>query len=321
MFQFQKSAQKSAALVMAALCIAGCSGNDAEVARQAQAKAQAFAATQKTWRDERRARLTLPDGWTSLVGLHWLDRGAHYIGHNTDNGIPLAAGPEHMGMIELTKDNAIRFVPDRDAVLTLDGAPLQGSTTLLSDASDAGPSKLGFDEGKGLLTVIKRGDRYALRVKHADAPTRTGFKGIEYWPGGPDWVVQAKFVPHPAGTTIPVVNIVGTTEAVSNPGAVEFQRDEQTWRLEALDEGDGELMLVFADGTSGKGSYPAGRFLYASMPDAKGNVSLDFNKAYNPPCAFTAYATCPLPPPENRLEKLKVEAGEKAYHYEERKSQ
>jgi uncharacterized protein (DUF1684 family) len=303
-------------LLLLALVATGC--KDKEATHQAaEAKARAFAASQQTWRDERRAKLTQPDGWTSLVGLHWIDEGEHYFGSDADNGIRLAAGPAHVGMIS-RKGDRLRFVPEKGAALTLDGQPLAGATTLRSDADDLGPSKLGFDDGKGVITVIKRGDRYALRVKHADAPTRTDFKGIEYWPGGDDWIVKARFVPNAPGKAIPVANIIGITEDVPNPGAVEFQRDGKTYRIEALDEGDGVLSLVFADRTSGHGSYPAGRFLDAPLPDAKGSVVVDFNKSYNPPCAFTPFATCPLPPPENRLD-LEVVAGEKAYHFEEPK--
>jgi uncharacterized protein (DUF1684 family) len=119
-------------------------------------------------------------------------------------------------------------------------------------------------------------------------------------------------VPHPAGQTIEIASIIGTTDQVPNPGAIEFTRDGKTYRIEAQDEGEGELFLVFADRTNGHGSYGAGRFLYAPMPDANGKVMLDFNQSYNPPCAFTAFATCPLPPPQNRLD-LAITAGEKAY--------
>jgi uncharacterized protein (DUF1684 family) len=305
-------------LLLLALAATAC--KDEEAIRQAaEAKAQAFAAGERAWRDERRAKLTRPDGWTSLVGLHWLEEGEHYVGSDADNGIRIAAGPAHVGMI--SRNGArVRFVPEKSAALSLDGQPLTGAVTLVSDADAGanGPSRLGFDEGKGVITVIKRGDRYALRVKHADAPTRIGFKNIEYWPGGKEWVVKAKFIPHEAGKTIPIANIVGTTDNVANPGAVEFQHDGKTVRIEALDEGDGVLSLVFADRTSGHGSYPAGRFLDAPMPDANATVVLDFNKSYNPPCAFTAFATCPLPPPENRLD-LQVVAGEKAYHPQEPK--
>lgn len=274
----------------------------------------AFAQTQQAWRDKRRENLMKPDGWTSLIGLHWIEPGPHYVGSAADNGIRLAMGPAHFGLIDLRKNGSVRLMPERGASLTLDDKPLKGSTTLVSDedAGEAGPSRLGFDEGKGLATVIERGGRHALRVKHADAPARTGFAGLDYWPADASWKIDGKFVPHPAGKTIEIADIIGTLSQVSNPGAVEFQRDGKTYRIEALDEGDDELFLVFADRTNGHGSYGAGRFLYAQKPDLSGRVVLDFNRSYNPPCAFTPFATCPLPPPENRLD-LAVASGEKAY--------
>ncbi|MHB8911613.1 MAG: DUF1684 domain-containing protein [Lysobacter sp.] len=272
----------------------------------------AFAADQQAWRDQRKADLTLPEGWTSLVGLHWLDPGAHYLGSDPDNGIRLAMGPAHLGMIEL-KRGGLRFVPEKGAALTIDGAPLAGGAVLRADDDPAGPSKLAFDDGKGVATVIKRSERYALRVRHADAPSRTGFKGIDYWPAAAGWQVSGRFLPHPPGRTLTIANITGTTDDVPNPGAIEFQHDGRTYRIEALDEGDGGLFLVFADRSNGHGSYGAGRFLDAAKPDAQGRVTLDFNRAYNPPCAFTPFATCPLPPAENRLD-LVIDAGEKNYH-------
>jgi uncharacterized protein (DUF1684 family) len=272
----------------------------------------AFAQTEKTWRDQRRERLLAPDGWTSLIGLHWIDQGSHYLGSAADNGIRLAMGPEHLGMIDI-KGDRIRFVPDKDAALTLDDQPLKMATDLKADLDDGGPSVVGFDDGKGEATVIKRGERYALRVKHADAPTRTGFTGLDYWPMDPGWKVEGKYVRHEAGKTMDVASIIGTIEPAANPGLVEFQRDGQTYRIEAIDEGDGRLFLVFADRTNGHGSYGAGRFLYAETPDASGKVVIDFNQSYNPPCAFTSFATCPLPPPENRLD-VAITAGEKAYN-------
>ena len=301
------------ALFALALLATACENKEA-LQKAADAKVQAFNATQQAWRDQRRADLTQPDGWTSLVGLHWLEQGEHYFGSDADNGIRLAVGPAHIGMISL-QDGRIRLVPEKGAPITLDGQPLKGATTLLSDADDKGPSQIGFDEGKGLITVIKRGDRYALRVRHADAATRSGFKGIEYWPGGDDWIIQAKYVPNAPGKTLPIANIVGTTDNVANPGAFEFQRGDKTYRIEALDEGDGLLSLIVADRTRGLGSYRAGRFLDVPMPGASGTAVLDFNKSYNPPCAFTAFATCPLPPAENRLD-LEIVAGEKAYSFD-----
>lgn len=300
--------------VLCTLLLAACGGDEAADAARAQreaALATAFANEQAAWRSERREGLLKPDGWTSLIGLHWIEPGAHYVGSDADNGIRIAIGPEHLGMLRLA-DGVASFEPDGDAAVTLDGAPLTAGATLRTDSDPEGPSVIGYDDGRGLATVIKRADRHALRVKHADAPTRLQFAGLQYWPGGRDWKVDAKFVPHEAGKTIPIVNIIGMTDEVPNPGAVEFQRDGKTYRLEALDEGGDELFLIYADRTSGHGSYGAGRYLYTAMPDAQGNVVLDFNQGYNPPCAFTAFATCPLPPPENRLD-LAIAAGEKAY--------
>jgi uncharacterized protein (DUF1684 family) len=269
----------------------------------------AFQMQQQAWRAARLADITKPDGWASLVGFHWLDAGTHRVGSDADNGIHTSMGPGHLGVFTV-RGKQVGFVPD--AIVMVDGEPQIGAATLRIDSDPAGPSKLVFDGGKGLATVIERGGRLALRVKHADADSRLRFTGLEYWPGGRDWQVAARFLPHPAGQTLPIVNIIGTTDMIPNPGAVEFQRGGKTFRLEALDQGEGTLFLVFADRTSGQGSYGAGRFLDAPMPDAKGAVLLDFNQAYNPPCAFTLFATCPLPPPENRLD-LAIEAGERAY--------
>lgn len=298
-------------LAAAALAMAACSRDAAPSAAQEAAKAKAaaaFAASERTWRAQRLAELTKPDGWASLVGLHWLDRGSHRVGSAADNGIRLLLGPPHLGVFSV-RDGKVRFAAD--AAVTVDGAPSRGGR-LRTDADAAGPSVIAFDDGKGLATVISRGGRLALRVKHADADSRVHFTGLQYWPGGPQWRLQARFVPHPPGRTLPIANIIGTTDEIPNPGVVEFTRNGTPYRLEALDQGEGTLFLVFADRTSGHGSYGAGRFIDAPMPDARGRLTLDFNRAYNPPCAFTPFATCPLPPPENRLD-LRVEAGEKTY--------
>ena len=305
--------------VLPSLCIAlwlalsGCqrSTDPSPMDAQMSASAAAFNVTQQEWRSQREAGLLQPEGWTSLIGLHWIDPGPHFLGSAADNGVRLTMGPEHLGMLDVGKDG-LRFVPDRRAAVTLDGVPLAVPAMLRGDDDAAGPSKLGFDDGKGVATVIKRGARYALRVRHADAPTRIGFRGIEHWPAESQWQLQGRFIAHPPGRTIEIANIVGTTDAMPNPGVVEFERDGATYRIEALDEGEETLFLVFADRTNGQGSYGAGRFLDIERPDAQARVTLDFNRAYNPPCAFTPFATCPLPPPENRL-NLAITAGEKAY--------
>lgn len=269
-----------------------------------------FLADDAVWRTQRRQSLLRPDGWTSLIGLHWIELKAHYLGSSADSGIRLAKGPPKMGLLQ-QQDGRLYFTPEKGVALTLDGQPLRGRVELKTD-QDAAPSVLDFDDGEGLLTVIQRGERRGLRVKHADAPARTGFAGLDYWPADPSWRVDARFVPHPPGKTIEIANIIGTLDQTPNPGVVAFQRSGKPYRLEALDNGDGTLFLIFADRTSGHGSYGAGRYIDTDKPAADGRVAVDFNRAYNPPCAFTAFATCPLPPPENRLD-LMIAAGEKAY--------
>lgn len=299
---------------MLALALAACDREPPKPAGPTAAERAARAAFEQgeaQWRAQRRAELLAPDGWTSLVGLHWVTPGPHYIGSERDNGIRLTVGPGQFGMIDL-RPPRIRFVPHRGSGLVLDGKPLRGAVQLRADDAAEGASTIAFDEGKGQASVIRRADRYALRVRHADAPTRTQFAGLDYWPGGRDWAIDARFEPHVPARTIPIANIVGTIEPTPNPGAVVFERDARMHRIEALQGSDGGLFLIFADRTSGHGSYGAGRYLDTAAPDAQGRVRLDFNRAYNPPCAFTPFATCPLPPPENRLD-LAIRAGEKAY--------
>jgi uncharacterized protein (DUF1684 family) len=234
------------------------------------------------------------------------------VGSGADNGIRLAMGPPHLGLIDV-RDGGIRLVPEPGVALALDDVAVTGPVVMRADDDPAGASKLRFDQGKGVATVIRRAQRFALRVKHAEAESRTGFQGLTYWPAEAGWRLTGKFIAHPPGRTLAIANIIGTTDETPNPGAVEFEHGGQRYRLEALDEGDGSLFLVFADRTSGHGSYGAGRFLDAPKPDAQGRVILDFNRAYNPPCAFTPFATCPLPPAANRLD-LAIDAGEKTYH-------
>lgn len=299
-----------AALSLALTMVAACSEEKAADDAPLSVSEAQYLSEENLWRIQRQENLTQPDGWSSLIGLHWLTLESHYVGSSARSGIRMAMGPESLGMFQ-RKGGKVFFTPDRGLALTLDGEPLKGRVELKDDSK--GPaSVLGFDGGKGKLTVIERGGNRALRVKHADAPSRIQFKGLDYWPANPDWRIEATFVPNPAGTTLPIATIIGTTENTPNPGAVEFEREGKAYRIEALDQGEATLSLIIADRTSGHESYGAGRYLDVPRPDAKGKVVVDFNRAYNPPCAFTPFATCPLPPNQNRLD-LAITAGEKRY--------
>lgn len=297
--------------VLVAALLAGCGGEG----KQGEADATphfdaAFLMNNDLWREERKNELLAPDGWTSLVGLHWLELKAHYIGSGSTSGIRLAAGPERMGMVS-REGNRVWFTPEPGAALQVLGKPVTGRIAFHSD-DDLEPTIINFDDGKGALSLIHRGPRYALRLKHAEAPSRVDFTGLDYWPADPAWRITARFVPHDANKTLPITDITGMTSNQANAGAIEFERGGRTWRLEALGEPGRPLQVIFADRTSGRGSYAAGRYIDLAVPDGKSQVVIDFNRAYNPPCAFTPFATCPLPPPENRLD-MPVEAGEKTY--------
>lgn len=293
--------------------VAACGGDKKpveEAAVMSTSEAQ-YQSDETLWRMQRQERLTQPDGWTSLIGLHWLTLKSHYVGSGPRSGIRLAMGPESLGMFTRDGGNVI-FTPEPSVPLTLDGEPLKAARIALKDDSTGAASVIGFDDGKGKLTVIERGGNKGLRVKHADAPTRTEFKGIDYWPADRDWRIEASFVSNPPGTTLPIASIIGTTDDTPNPGALEFKRNGKQYRIEALDQGEDTLSLIIADRTSGHESYGAGRYIDVPRPDADGKVVIDFNRAYNPPCAFTPFATCPLPPNQNRLD-LPITAGEKKY--------
>ncbi len=297
------------AALLAALLAGGCGGGQ-DTAVPVVAVDPAFANDNQLWREQRLTELLTPEGWTSLVGLHWLELKAHYIGSGSTSGIRLAMGPPRMGLVTREGD-AVWFAPEPGVSLQVDGQPLKGRIRFYSDRDEV-PTRITFDDGKGVLSLIKRGERYALRLKHADAPARTQFGNLTYWPADPSWRITARFVPHDVNKTLPIVDITGLTTEQANAGALEFERDGRTWRLEALGEPGRPLMVIFADRSNGRGSYSAGRYLDLDAPNERSEVVIDFNRAYNPPCAFTPFATCPLPPPENRLDMVVV-AGEQAY--------
>ena len=303
-------------ILLAAVCAAGvlsgCSREPApKVDDGAAAAKAAYEKSILAWRAERVDRLLKPAGWLSLVGMHWLEQGSTHVGSNPKFTTRLAVGPSDLGMLTLGKDKKITFVAEPDAGVTIDGQPATGTATLLPDTNEAGPTVVGFNKDDASFIVIERGGRFALRVRDALASTRTAFPGIAYFDIDPSFRVQARFTPHAKGQTMDIVNILGMVEPMNNPGTLTFDKDGKQFTIEALDDtGDGQLFVVFADGTSGHESYAAARFLYTDPPGPDGTVVLDFNKAYNPPCAFTSFSTCPMPPPSNRL-PFKVTAGER----------
>jgi len=303
------------ALLLAACTFAGANAQTPPAA--SQAKDPAWEAAVAAWKQTRFERLQRPDGWLTLVGLGWLKAGDNSIGSDPKSAVVLPAGkaPARLGTLRLVESagqRQITFVAGPGAAVTHAGAPV-ATLALVTDADapdDAGPTVL--QHGSLSFFAIRRGDRVGIRVKDSAAATLKAFHGLDYYPLDRRWKVAARFEAAAEPKAIPIPNALGFDEPILSPGHVVFTLDGVEHRLLALDDtGDGRLFLVFGDKTNGKETYGGGRFLYSDPPQA-GRVELDFNRSYNPPCVFTPYATCPLPPRENRL-PLRIEAGEKSF--------
>lgn len=262
------------------------------------------------WRAERLEEVNGADGWTTLVGLFWLNEGQNKLGSDPSNDIqlPRDRAPKVAGSIFLNS-GIVHLEAAPSAGITSDGVP--ASNLILQTDADGKATVLNM--GSLTMFVIKRGEKIGLRVKDKQHPARTRFAGLNYFPVDPKLRVEAKFKAYNPPKIVAIANVLGMVENMTSPGAVVFELNGQTYRLDpVLEKGSNQLFIIFADQTSGKETYGAGRYLYADPPAKDGKVIVDFNKAYNPPCAFTKFATCPFPPRQNHL-ALAVRAGEKKY--------
>lgn len=273
----------------------------------AQAPAD-FAAAHAAWQAERHRSLAAPEGWLSLVGLHFLKEGENAAGSDPALPVTLPGAPPRVGAFQLAGDR-VTFRAEPGAGVTLKGASVS-EAALRSDAEGA-PDVLAL--GTLRFHVIRRGDRFAIRVKDTASPALAAFKGVSAFPPDPAYRVVATFEPYPTPRSVGIPTVLGTTEAMPAPGLVRFKLKGRSYALQPVQEGgpDSKFFFIFMDATAGKETYPAGRFLYADPP-RNGRLILDFNRAVNPPCAFSDFATCPLPPKQNVL-KVRIPAGEKTY--------
>jgi uncharacterized protein (DUF1684 family) len=262
------------------------------------------------WREAREENLKKEGGWLSVAGLFWLNEGANRFGSGADNDIvlPESGGAARGGSFELRAGKVVvRLEPG--VLATVEGQTAGGRQLRPDSSGTPDVMKL----GRLSLHVIERGGRFAIRLKDPESAARQGFTGLSWFEVKPAARVRAHFVPYDKPRAIRVPNILGQSEDMPSPGYCSFRWEGALVRLEGVfeEEDAKELFFIFRDETSGKETYPAGRFLYSELPK-DGEVTLDFNKAYNPPCAFTSFATCPLPPPQNWL-PIAVAAGEKRY--------
>ena len=269
-----------------------------------------YAAEIQKWRAEREAHLKADGGWLSVAGLFWLKPGPNAFGSDPTNAIVLPAdsAPAHAGIFEFA-DGKTTLRVEPGVMITSAGKPVT-MLDLKPDTSGAGDE---LTLGALSMYVIQRGDRYGIRLKDVHSARRREFKGLRWFPIRESYRVTARFVAYDTPQPIPIPNVLCQVNELPSPGYVVFKLGGQQLRLDPVLEApdDSELFFIFRDETSAKETYGGGRFLYSEMPK-DGSVVLDFNKAYSPPCAFTPFATCPLPPPQNWL-PLRVEAGELAY--------
>ncbi|MFN0169657.1 MAG: DUF1684 domain-containing protein [Bryobacteraceae bacterium] len=258
------------------------------------------------WRADREAKLKADGSWLTVAGLFWLKEGVNTAGTDPSHQVVLPPGsaPAKVGRFE-RNGSVTRFVPEAGAGVTRGGKP--------ANPIELKPN-VGLNDSISVrdltMFVIERGERIGIRLIDRNSPLRRRFTSLRWYPVDRRYRVIARWTPYPAGKTIRVPNVLGMVEHLPCPGIAEFALDGTTVRLEPVLE-DNELFFIFKDGTSGKETYPPGRFLYAALPE-NGRVDLDFNKAYNPPCAFTPYATCPLPPKQNHVAAA-IRAGEMRY--------
>src|SRR5436190_482393 len=291
------------ALILLATTHAACT----RPARRSQVDPAAYSKEISEWREKRWADLKGESGWLTLVGLFWVKAGDNKFGREAESDIVIANAnvPPHAGVLSV-KNGVVGFSATQPG-FTLDDKEIK--TVELKSDDDAKPTVLHLSSLS--FQIIKRGEKLGLRVKDSQNSDRLNFRGTEFYPADLKWRIDGQFERYNPPKPMPITNALGMETAESSPGAIKFTVEGQEYRLDAVTEKDEpRFFMIIADKTSGKETYPAGRYLYVDPPDASGHVIIDFNKAYSPPCAFTKFATCPLPPRQNRL-PFAIPAGEK----------
>jgi hypothetical protein len=263
------------------------------------------------WHQVRINNLKKDNGWLNLEGLFWLHKGVNTFGTaaNADCHYQNPLFPENLGSFIYEGDSVVWKNGSAPITINKKATSINQLYTVLN--AGASYSNQVMDYGQFSWVIIKREDKIGVRFRNLKANALLTFKGIERFPISEKWKIKAKLV-QPVQDFLMITNVLGQTTANKNAGTLNFEKDGKNYTLDVIDEGGDFLFIVFADQTSGVSTYGSVRFLEIPKPDKEGNTEIDFNIAYNPPCAFTAFATCPLPPKQNRLQ-LSIEAGEKNY--------
>ncbi len=263
----------------------------------------------EAWHARRVESLTAPNGWLTLAGLYWLEPGENRFGADSTSELifPDSSLPGYLGSFYLTGDSVTARIAS--GVRVQPGA----NTDSFGVVTDLYENPTEFEYGSYAWYVIDREGRIGVRLRNEENPARSAFAGIERYPVTRTWRVKGRFDRFEEPREMEVPTVLNEPATLTTPGAVEFEMHGETHRLEVVGEPDAKrLWILFADPTNRTTTYPAGRYVYIDAPGADGEVVIDFNMSYSPPCAFSDFATCPFPPPQNRL-KIPVEAGEKRY--------
>ena len=297
---------KAYVVLLAALVAVGCSPKK----ELTEAEKAAYRDEIDRWHVERLEKVKAPNGWLNLVGLYWLEPGINTFGSDPGNNIVFPAGriAGQAGYFKLD-GNVVTLFASADAAIRLNGQAIKNEVVYHPDSSNA----LTLESGSLRWNIIRRESKLGIRLRDHSAALVHHFKGVDRFPVDPLYRVEAVLEPADSSSQVSITNVLGQTYQRPSPGVLVFTLEGQEQKLTPILEGNGEeLFIIFADATSSKETYGGGRFLYAKRPGPDGKVTLDFNKAYNPPCVFTPYATCPLPPAQNVL-PLAIHAGEKNY--------
>lgn len=265
-----------------------------------------FAETEEFY-ETRRASLTAPTGWMRLSAMMWLSEGENTFGSHQNNDIVFPEGsiPGFAGTFILS-DGIVNMIVNENVEILSDGEPVK-ETTIFDENNDIVPR---ITHSQLEWFIIRRDDLIGVRLYNKDNPVADAFTGFPRYEVNPDYYVHGKLIPHSRPTTVNVINVLGQEGEVESPGVVEFELLGERHRLIAL-QGTNRMFMIFADPTNRTETYQAGRYMYIDYPtDRSGATKLDFNRAYNPPCAFSEFTTCQLPPEGNYL-SLAIEAGEK----------
>jgi uncharacterized protein (DUF1684 family) len=297
------SAAGSAALALA-LAAAACSGAPAN--RPAESAFPDYAAVVQAWRDKHEQDYRRE--YVTIAGLHFLEPGTATVGSGPDNDIVLSAHvPSRIGRFSLA-DGLVRYEPEPGLAVEFGGKTVTEPVVLKEPGK---PSSGELVIGDVRLVVHQSGERLSIRVRDPGGELATGFKGYRWFAIDPAWRVTARFVPDAQPRQLSILNTFNDVTTYTSEGVVEFQIQGRTLRLRPFTTRPKRFYFVFRDASSGEETYGTGRFLYADLLD-DGTTVLDFNEAYNPPCSFNPYTTCPIPLKENHL-PVKILAGEMDY--------